>query len=407
MVKIKISILLIILILTISPRLVLPQTSKEIKKQNSELLKLKSEITVLEKRLVSKSAKEKYSSEAFNTLSKQTLLLNKLINKLTKEERVKERSINKITNQIKTISKKTEALQKEYSAYVVWIYKRSLQNDLTYLFDAKSFNQALLRYKYLHIISESNKDILDNLKSKTLELNKLQYNYKIELKEKKNLVKTKKQEKQILAAKRMQKQRAIKQLKNDQDAINKEIEEKRLSELVIKKIIAKLTEKERRRQELIRTQRLKNRKVEPAIDYSYDKYESFGALKGKLNWPVSKGKIVRKFGENKNERLNTVTLNYGIDISTKKDIQAKAISSGRVSVIDWIPGYGSVIIITHKGNYRTVYGHLTDITVDEGDEITAGEVLGKVNESLEGNILHFEIWRERNYQNPVKWLVKK
>jgi len=406
MVKFKLLILLIF-ILCISNNLVLPQTNKAIKKQNSELSKLKSEITVLENKLASKSAKAKYSSEAFNTLSKQILLLNKLINKLTKEELVKERSINNITRQINSTSKKTEALQKEYSAYVVWIYKRNLQNDLTYLFEAKSFNQALLRYKYLHIISEANKDILDNLKSKTIKLNKLKNKYETELKEKINLVKTKKRERQVLAEKRLEKQQLIKRLKNDQAAINKEIEEKRLSELVIKKIITKLTEKERRRQELIRTQRLKNRKVEPALDYSYDKYESFGALKGKLNWPVSKGKIVRKFGENKNEKLNTITLNYGIDISTKKDIQVKATSSGRVSIIDWIPGYGSVIIITHKGNYRTVYGHLTDITVDEGDEIKAGEVLGKVNESLEGNILHFEIWRERNYQNPVKWLVKK
>lgn len=407
MVKIKNSILLLICILLFSNNLVLPQANEEIKKQNTELSKLKHEIASLEKKLASKSEKEKISTEALNELSKQTLLLNKLINKLTKEERVKEKSINKIIIQIKSISNKIESLQKEYSAYIIWMYKRSLKSDLKYFFEAKSLNQALRRYKYLHIISESNKNILDKLEFKTTKLNKLKLKYKNELREKQNLVKTKKQENQLLIVRKKQKQHVVEQLKNDQDAIAKEIEKKRLSELVIKKIIAKLTEDERHRQELIRTQRLKNRTVAADIDYTYDKFESFGALKGKLNWPVNRGKIVRKFGENKNERLNTITLNYGIDIATKRGIHVKAISSGRVSVIDWIPGYGSVIIITHKGNYRTVYGHLTDITVDEGDEIIAGEILGKVNESLEGNILHFEIWKKRNYQNPIKWLTKK
>ena len=100
-------------------------------------------------------------------------------------------------------------------------------------------------------------------------------------------------------------------------------------------------------------------------------------------------------------------LNYGIDIETAKGAEVYAVAEGVVSAIDWIPGYGSVLIITHKGNYRSVYGHLTDISVDEGDIIFGGDKLGYVNERLEGNIIHFEIWNERNYQNPELWLTKK
>ena len=43
----------------------------------------------------------------------------------------------------------------------------------------------------------------------------------------------------------------------------------------------------------------------------------------------------------------------------------------------------------------------------EGDKISGGSPIGRVNESLEGNILHFEIWNERNYQNPELWLARK
>ncbi|MCL6097520.1 MAG: M23 family metallopeptidase, partial [Bacteroidetes bacterium] len=73
----------------------------------------------------------------------------------------------------------------------------------------------------------------------------------------------------------------------------------------------------------------------------------------------------------------------------------------------WIPGYGSVVIITHRDEYRTVYGHVANISVKEGERIKAGNPIGSVNESLEGNILHFEIWSERNYQNPDVWLARK
>ena len=143
----------------------------------------------------------------------------------------------------------------------------------------------------------------------------------------------------------------------------------------------------------------------PAFDYS--NFENFSDLKGNMSWPVSTGKVVRDFGENKNQKLKTVTLNYGIDIKSNPNEKVFAVAQGIVSVIDWIPGFGSIIIITHKGDYRTVYGHIVSILVNEGDEVNAGTQLGFVNESLEGDIMHFEIWSERNYQNPETWLVKK
>ena len=41
-------------------------------------------------------------------------------------------------------------------------------------------------------------------------------------------------------------------------------------------------------------------------------------MKGKLSWPV-KGKVVGKFGNVRNEKLNTITENLGIDILTSSN----------------------------------------------------------------------------------------
>lgn len=100
-------------------------------------------------------------------------------------------------------------------------------------------------------------------------------------------------------------------------------------------------------------------------------------------------------------------LNYGIDIAAGKDLNVKTVSDGVVSAIDWIPGYGSVIIVTHRGDYRTVYSHLSEIYVNEGDKVKTGNIIAKVGDSVEGQVLHFEIWNSRQNQNPETWLTKR
>ncbi len=126
-----------------------------------------------------------------------------------------------------------------------------------------------------------------------------------------------------------------------------------------------------------------------------------------MNWPLHKGKIIRKFGENKHKSLNTVTLNYGVDVKADKDKNVRSVGEGVVAAIDWLPGYGNVIIISHKNNYRTVYSHLSEIFVSEGDKVKTGSVLALVDEGIDGFVLHFEIWKGRDKQNPELWLTRK
>ncbi len=139
----------------------------------------------------------------------------------------------------------------------------------------------------------------------------------------------------------------------------------------------------------------------------FNSSSSFEQLKGKLIWPVNGGKIVKKYGENRNLIINTVTLNYGVDIKVSTDQKVKAVSNGIISAIEWIPGYGSIIIISHSDEYRTVYSHLAEIYVQEGEVVKTGQIIAAIGESIDGNVLHFEIWNSRANQNPEIWLAKK
>ena len=384
------------------------QIKDSIKQKNQQLQSIRDDISNLERELKSKSRKERESLQSLENINKQNLLLGKLINNLLVEEKQKEEAIGGIEQEVQTIEKRIKNLKTQYSRYVVWFYKNSGLSMWRFILDAESFNQALVRYQYLKYISRQNKITLDKLTAGRAKLSGLQNNLEIERKAKEILANKKLKEQDVLEKKEKEKKGLISVLKKDQKMIADEINLKRRAEILIKNIIAKLIEADREAKKRSLESKVKNDKKVASgklpQSFDYSSFQNFAQLRGSLGWPVKEGRIVRKFGENKNERLKTVTLNYGIDIGVGASQNVLSVAEGIVSAIDWIPGYGSIVIVTHRDDFRTVYGHVTGITVKEGDRIKAGSTIGKVSESLEGNIVHFEIWNERNYQNPEAWL---
>ncbi len=393
---------------------------EDINKKKTELKNLKDEISKLEKEINQQTKKEKESFTAVENYNKQSFLLNKLISNLRNEEKKKQQEINLNQKNINEIEKEIELLQKNYAKYVLAIYKYGKMDELAALFDSESFEQAALRIKYLQRFSEKRENDLKDFEKAKEELFTLKQQLKKEKDQKALLAAAKVKEESGLKVKLTEKQKILKSIRNNKAELKKELKAKRKAEGQIKNLITKLVEEAERKKEEEKLTSLNkkdekvpiNRDENPVsssyeIDLSTTGFETFTSLRGKLTWPVTGGKVIRKFGENRNQKLNTVTLNYGVDIKASGDLSVKCVAGGVVSVIDYIPGYGSVIIVTHKGDYRTVYSHLSEIYVNEGDKVKAGSLLARVGESLEGNILHFEIWNSRKNQNPEHWLAKR
>ena len=415
MVKNSTTCLILLLFLVISSFSFSQQNKIEEKK--NELSDIKEQISSLEAEVQKKSRKERETYSTLTNYNQQSFLLEKLIDRIHDEEQRKDKEIANSLKGIKKLESEIKKLKSNYSKYVVSIYKYGKVNKWTVLFDSDSFEQAILRIKYLQKFSERRQKDLEQLKKSRKDLIVLKERLKKEKREKEILARQKEKEEKDLTAKVERSKRILTAIRNDKKELKNEIYAKKDAEEKIKSMIAKLIEEERKRQEEARNlatnsnKNLKSGNPDETgsydIDLSTDAFASFSSLKGKLNWPVRSAKVVRQFGENRNSKLNTVTLNYGIDMKVSGDKNVKAIAEGVVSVIDWIPGYGSVVIITHKGDYRTVYSHLTNIDVREGDRVKSGSLIGKVDESLEGNILHFEIWNSRDHQDPLAWLASK
>lgn len=392
--------------------------SQQLESKQEELSKVKEEINNLEKELQQRTKKEKESTEAFENIGRQNFLMTKLISTLRRDENQKQSEIDVQIEKIKSIENEIKILQHNYSKYVVANYKYGTYTEWESVFDAASVQQAILRVEYLKRFSKKRENDLNRLNENKMNLIAAKEKLLKEIELKKILTDEKIAEEKVLEKKLNERKKILTALKKDKKKLTNRINEKRKAEKQIKNLITKLVEEaeQRRREAELKeneTPVLADRKpvkeftqTEYNVDLSTIKFSSFAELKGKLDWPVSKGKIIGKFGENRNKTLNTVTVNYGVDIKVADDLGVKNVAEGVVSAIDWIPGYGTVIIISHKGDYRTVYGRVSEVYVNEGDKIKTGSLLAKVGESLDGNLLHFEIWNSRQNVNPELWLKK-
>ena len=92
----------------------------------------------------------------------------------------------------------------------------------------------------------------------------------------------------------------------------------------------------------------------------------------------------------------------GIDIVTEKGANVHASYAGKVVHSGYDSIYGEIIILAHKNNFYTFYGHLDSIFVKKHNFIKNNEIIGLVGETgqTSGPHLHFEIWNDREISDP-------
>ena len=129
-----------------------------------------------------------------------------------------------------------------------------------------------------------------------------------------------------------------------------------------------------------------------------------------LGSPVSSSDYIRisdNFGYRMHPILKKVLFHDGIDISAPIGSSVFATGNGVVqnTFISDI-GYGNRIVINHGNGYITVYAHLDEILVEEGDYVNIRDVIGTVGNTgrSTGPHLHYEILANNRPVNPIKYM---
>ena len=139
-------------------------------------------------------------------------------------------------------------------------------------------------------------------------------------------------------------------------------------------------------------------------DFPVDTQQSFDELRGKLPWPVP-GRITARYQDLRANGASSGLRWNGVLIETAAGAKVRAPYFGRVVYADWLQGLGLLLIIGHKGDYMTLYGHAEVLYKSVGDWVAPGDVIAGLSDA--GGAppqLYFEIREGRTPKDPKAWL---
>lgn len=289
----------------------------------------------------------------------------------------------------------------------IYAYKFLRRDALKALLTSATVGQWLTRRQYLDKIAVVDQRNLERLDQQNTQLAGLRQQLSLKQSEesdrlgryrrmvvyKERLLAEEKSESQTLKKRRAERESLLNRVRQDKELLARQVEGKKQAALLVESLIKSLE--------------VTREKTAPApIPRAITAAIPFRQLKGRMAWPAA-GKVLSRFGLQRHEKLATVTENPGIDIGAEEGSNIQAVCAGQVTKITWLRGYGNTVILDHQGGYYTVYAHLSQIGVTEGQQVRSGEIIGQVGQSgsLAGPRLHFEIWAQREKQDPLAWLA--
>jgi septal ring factor EnvC (AmiA/AmiB activator) len=102
----------------------------------------------------------------------------------------------------------------------------------------------------------------------------------------------------------------------------------------------------------------------------------------------------------------TVLVTTGLTVATDIGTPVKAVFDGTVSNVVFVEDM-QVVIIQH-GRYFSTYSNLSNVSVQRGQAVKTGQVIGKVAANLDGiGAVDFYINDEKNNLDPERWLRRR
>ena len=151
-----------------------------------------------------------------------------------------------------------------------------------------------------------------------------------------------------------------------------------------------------------------------ALDLSQDALDAAfaGGGSGRFAWPEQTRTISQGFGCTNvrqapaNSQCPSGHFHTGLDIAGINLVDVHAADTGVARVFHGTTGYGNYVIVTHGNGFSSLYGHLNDIVVKDGQLVQRGDLIA--HEGTTGNStgphLHFEIRQYGNYLDPCPYL---
>ena len=387
-----------ILTLVLSACLFVPAWSESVKELQRKQKKLQAEIEQTNKMLKQTKKDESATMNKLQLLNQNIKTQKKLIHTLDNEITALNREMKRLSNTRDSLQVVLERYKGDYAQMVKQShYARMQQSPLLFLLASDSFQQLARRTRYLQEFAHFRQEQVRRIENTQAEIDTQNELLETNKADKQAALSSRKREQANLQRDERKQKNMLSQLKSKEKDLNKQIKQKQ----------KKVDDLNRKIDDIVRKQ------TEKASKTSLTKEQKliaggFEANKGRLPWPVEKGMISGHFGKQQHPVYSQVTMdNKGIYLQTTAGTKARAVYKGEVTSCFMVGGTYAVIV--QHGNYRTVYSNLSKLSVKQGDKVDIKQAIGTIftdPEQDQKTELYFQIYKDKNIQNPELWIAK-
>jgi septal ring factor EnvC (AmiA/AmiB activator) len=381
-------------------------TRKQLEKRREAL---KAEMLQLNRLRESNKKKERSLLTQVEDIDQQIKVRSDLIRVTNRQANLLTREIDENLNKLENLRDELKLLKTDYAEMIQKSYKsRSEQSKVMFLLSSESFAQAYKRTQYMKQYAAYRKKQGDQIKERTELLQQVNKDLLKQKADKETLIAENRKAKQQLDKEKAIQDDLVKQVRKKSNTYAAQIKQKQREADKIDKQIDKIIA------DAIAASNKKAGKSTKSKGFALTPAgralaSDFASNKGRLIWPVERGRVIRPYGESRHPTLPNITVkNSGIDIETVENALVRAVFKGEVLAIQNVKGGGLAVSIRH-GDYITVYYNIKNLKVQKGDKIALKQVLGEVgkNAFTGKSILKFRIQKNLTKLNPSSWVLRR
>ncbi|MFO7764902.1 MAG: peptidoglycan DD-metalloendopeptidase family protein [Pelovirga sp.] len=299
--------------------------------------------------------------------------------RLKKEEQQQQQQLDQSRSEAQQIGERLEQR-------LIALYKEGESGILKILFSADSPTELIQQYHYLTKVMENDRELLAEYRqAMATQQRQLERLTVLQRRQAELLQREEAEREEAVTARRLQ-GRLLEQARNQSRKLRDEL--------------ATLKEDATRLTGLI--DQLKAARVRTPDPATSGPVVDFDRQRGQLMWPVD-GSVLIRYGTQRDQKLGTFYESNGLEIAVRPGSQVRAVANGQVVYADFFRGYGNLLIISHEGEYHTLYAQLDKIHKKNGDAVATAEPVGQSGLSGRESI-YFEIRHNGAPVDPMAWL---
>jgi len=403
---------------------------------------LRREIQRMEGRLTETATQYEQRFQQFQQVQREISLRDQVLERLQEEQQEITKELRVLQQAFDAYSKELNGLMENYQTILRHLYMNGRESELMLLLTSGSLNEMQVRSFYLRRFQEFREGQVQQVEQARARIAEQEREMAVAKNRNEASLAEASRERARLETRRRQQETLIASLQNDRRELERSLAQSRDREQTLNRLITDLiAEDDRiRREEEARYQQLERERlrrlaeaqnIENARDREREVArfsqpirrpdaisltdselqqiaQRFRTARGRIPWPVDQGVVVTRFGNRVDPVYRTVIPNHGIEISTQARSPVRAVHDGFVSDVVEVHGYDTMIIVNH-GDFRTVYGNLTQANVRRNSVVRAGDIIGLSGDetSYNGPVLFFLIRDGNRNVDPQQWITNR